>query len=208
MPKPKTSRVRIFFADVEGESETVADAVRQLSGALGRTGQPKVVVMPGPAGLPSPPMEDLEDAIEEVLDAEVSEPTAEPVKSSGQSKQKRKSPKLHMVGDLDLMPDGKRSFEDFWAEKKPVSQPEQIVVAAYWLTKIAGVEEPDSNHIYTCFKKVGERIPPDLPAAVRQTKQRKGTVDTDNKGHVSVTIVGENVVEQELPRDGGNGGGN
>ena len=165
---------------MEGENETVADAVRQLSGAHGRTGQPKVVVMPGPAGPPAAPPEDSEEAIEEVLDAEIAEVSAEPAKPTGQSRQKRKSPKLNIVGDPDLMPADEQSFKEFRAEKKPGPQHEQVVVMADWLTKIGGADEPDSNHLDTCLEEVGAKIPTDLPATVRKAKERKGTVDTDN----------------------------
>lgn len=106
-----------------------------------------------------------------------------------------------VVSNLDLKASGNvPSFNDFVTEKSPRSNDEFNLVAAYYLTRLKGMPSASPDDIYTCYKAVKRKVPSAFQQSFRNTKTRHGYVDFDaGCTNITVTIVGENFVEQGLP---------
>ena len=103
------------------------------------------------------------------------------------------------VKDLNLRPDGEKTLRDFYAEKSPESQTEQISVFVYYL-RIAKVPKITACHVYTCYKDVGVRPPNNLPQIIRNTgSSKKGWLDCSDAEALKITNLGETLVEHDLP---------
>jgi hypothetical protein len=131
-------------------------------------------------------------------------PIEETLKRSPQTKKKPKSgakskPSFSLVKDLDLNPDGKKSFRSFAKEKTPKSGFEKCVVAIYYLHNELGLDCITSDYVFTCFKDAGWRVPSDMYNVLAVTSSRKGWLDTSDMMNINVTPRGENLIEHDLP---------
>lgn len=117
-------------------------------------------------------------------------------KKKGKAVQKAKMDKM-----LNLKPSGgKKSFTEFAGEKNPPSNHEKNTVAVYYLKKELEIEEVNVDHIFTCYKNAGWRLPPDLALALPVTASRKAWIDTSSLKDISITVHGENLIEHDLPK--------
>ena len=106
-----------------------------------------------------------------------------------------------ILPDLDLSAKGEiPSLLDFFKQKSPASALEMNPVFVYYLKKMREVGKVGLNHIYTCYKTVGHRVPTRLYQSLLDTRNRKGTVITDDMNDIRIGTVGENFVENDLPR--------
>lgn len=105
------------------------------------------------------------------------------------------------VKDLNLRGDGEsvESLGTFYGKKQPSSALEKTTVFVYYLDKLANVERITVDHIYTCYKEVGAKVPTALKQNLLDTAHRKGTIDTSSLDAISLTTRGENMVELDLP---------
>jgi hypothetical protein len=106
---------------------------------------------------------------------------------------------LSIVKDLNLKPSGKKSFSDFVSAKQPSSNAEKCLVAVHYLTNVLGVKA-GANHVFTCFKVQGWRVPANLPNALQWTASQPGWLDTRNMSDIKVTTHGDNHVEHDMPK--------
>ena len=104
-----------------------------------------------------------------------------------------------MLKDLDLAPKGKTSFKDFVAEKAPQSQHDQNVASVYYLTQKAGLSPITIDHVVTCYRVAGWKVPPALANSLRLTASKKGYIDTANSQNILLANHGINRVEHDLP---------
>jgi len=127
-------------------------------------------------------------------------------KSIGQSKKKHKfssgikTPSL--AKDLDLLGKDKGvSLKTFISSYvAPKSAMEWNVLFVYYLQKMLGIPSVGIDHIYTCYKHLNEKTPKNLYQSLINTAHRKGSINTDSIDSITVTMVGENLVEHEMPR--------
>ncbi|MCX6009353.1 MAG: hypothetical protein NTW48_04880 [Chloroflexi bacterium] len=122
-------------------------------------------------------------------------------KKVGTSRKKTSKPKpaLSIVKDLNLKPTGKKSFADFVNEKSPSSIPEKCVACTYYIiNELKG--SVSVNHVFTCFKHIGWRLPPDLAGVLYWTASQKGWLDTADTSDIKVAVGGYNLIEHDLPR--------
>jgi hypothetical protein len=124
-------------------------------------------------------------------------------KKKGAKPLKKTKQNLTIVKELNLREKGKKSFIDFVEEKKPKSIKEKCVVSVYYLYHILRIEQICINHVYTCFKNMNWRIPPDLKNMLHQSAS-EGWLDTSSQNDIKITTQGDNLVEQDLPRKRGN----
>ncbi len=199
-------RLRVFFAEFEGDDETIQEGLRAISTAVGKTFQPKVIAL-------SPPTPNRElghqDIDENVIDAETAVVEDElplfdntPQEQEAVPRPKRKLPTMSIVKDLDLRPDGKISLRDFYAKKNPSSQEKKIAVFVYYLQHTLEIEGITPNHVFSCFKDVGARPPRDLPQIIRNTATKRAWVDSSDAKSIKITNHGENLVEHDLESHG------
>ncbi|HSI34758.1 MAG: hypothetical protein ACAI43_13040 [Phycisphaerae bacterium] len=212
-PRQNNSKVRIFFAEIEGGDQMIADGIRNLGAALVRATQPQlpprvVRALPAtPSANGKPDDKSLFDAVEPVVeqdgeeevldDLEVEQPT------SGTTDKKpprnRKPPSYSFIPDLNLRPSDKAPLRTFFAEKKPTSQQDQMAVIVYYLTQVLGVSNVGANHIYQSLKEVEQKVPKNIIQIVRNTAERRGWIDVSDTNNLRVTTQGENYVEHDLP---------
>lgn len=122
---------------------------------------------------------------------------AEKRKSKGRSTRES----LAIVKDLDLSSNGgKQSLRDFYEEKLPGVGMENNVVFVYYMQKIANVSGITVNHVYSCYKDVGARVPTALRQSLIDTSHNKGWIDTSSLEDIKVPTTGENFVEHDLPK--------
>jgi hypothetical protein len=106
-----------------------------------------------------------------------------------------------IVKDLDLNSKAVgKSLKSYFVEKKPQNGMENNAVFVYYLQKIANVPSITLDHMYTCYKDAGIKIPTALRQSLLDTAHRKGWIDTSDLNAVTISTRGENFVEHDLPR--------
>ena len=110
--------------------------------------------------------------------------------------------KLRLSRDknLNLQPKSKQTFAKFIDEKKPKSNMERCLLSTYYILQILDLEKCTINHVYTCFKDQGWRVPPNLGNALQEAASRQGWLDTTDRNDIHLTTRGENYVEHDLPK--------
>lgn len=200
--KKGSGRVRVFFAEFEGDDDTVQSGIKAMAAAVNKTFESRRVIVSRPAPLEFETAQEdelVDDEYDEVLDSDVFDSTDN---GSAKKKRVRKPPNMSLVKDLNLRPSGKQSLREFFEAKKPSNQWSQIVVFVYYLEKILEVESISPNHVYTCFKDVGKRAPKDTPQAIRNAASRKEYIDSSDQDKLRMTVPGENFIEHDLPGTG------
>lgn len=206
MPKekdqPSRSKVRIFYAEIDGND----DAVEALVQAFGRATQPQsriVKTVSIARAIPADQADSLEAVPEDdEVDLDAEDEGEEEQANSGATKvnqKPRKKPTYQLVSNINLRPDSKQSLKDFYAEKAPSDSQEQSAVFVYYFQKILECKNIGANHLYTAFKEVSVRSPIDIMKVARNTSTRKGWINASDGSNILIEISGENFVEHDLP---------
>ncbi|MBD2741961.1 hypothetical protein [Coleofasciculus sp. FACHB-1120] len=200
-------RIRVFFAEVEGDDETIQEGLQAINVAANKIFQssPKIVkILPASAT----PLD--EDELIEELDSEIDSEDEQDnqllpgvTANSKPKKSSSKPPIMSIVKDLNLRPEDKLSFRDFYAQKQPSTQEQAITIAVYYLKRVLELDKVTPEHVFTCFKDVERKTPKHMPQSIRDTAKRRGWVDTSERGSIKITNHGENVVEHDLPASNG-----
>lgn len=131
----------------------------------------------------------------------LSEPTgkAKPARKARTGRSSgRTTPEI--VHELNLHPDGKTSFPDFIAEKRPNTNEEKYAVVVYYLEKILEIKPISDGHVAAVFRMTSSlREPSDVYAGLRKTSTRKATIDMSDRNNIRTTPTGRNFVEHDLP---------
>lgn len=198
-------KIRFIYAEVEGNNQSLQDLMKTMISAMNRTSQsiPAVKQIPNTA----PPSLTATDAEGTLFgaDLEEGEGSEEPISDhENVPRQKRgDGPKtdrnagLSLVADLDLMPDGKQSLKDFITEKKPGSAEEQVLIFVYYMVHTLSLSPITANHVLSCFKPVGKKVPVDLRQTIRNVAKNKAWLNTD-LDNLRITTQGENHVDHVL----------
>jgi hypothetical protein len=198
-------RLRVFFADFEGDDDTIQEGLRAIGIAVNKTFQSPVVYRT----LPPPSTATVQEPLleEPVIDDDAFDPPQNVGRQP--SRGKRKLPALAIVKSLNLRPDGKQSLREFFSGKSPKTQLEQVAVAVYYLERVLELTGITAEHVYTCFNDVNAgqppvpiKVPNDLPQIIRNCAARKGWVDVTDSNNIKVTQRGVNTVEGDLPAKG------
>lgn len=107
---------------------------------------------------------------------------------------------LSIVKDLNLKPQTKKSFVDFANEKKPSAIKEKMVLSTHYLKNKVSIKNINKNHIYTCFKVAGWRIPKNFTNMLHQAGS-EGWLDTKNQNDLKITPMGDNLIDYDLPKN-------
>lgn len=107
-----------------------------------------------------------------------------------------------LVKDLDLAPkNGQPGLREFVKKfRKLKNSQEQNSLYVYYLAHILELKPISIDHVYTCYKHLGERVPGVLPQSLWDTARRKGTIETASLDDLKVTLVGDNWVEHDLEK--------
>jgi hypothetical protein len=105
-----------------------------------------------------------------------------------------------VVKDLDIYGNGRKSFEDFIAEKRPSSNEDRYVVVVYYLSEILGVSAVSIHQVGTVFRLTKAwKEPTNVAGGLSVAASRKGTLDTKDYEDIKITPAGRNFVEHDLP---------
>lgn len=138
-------------------------------------------------------------------DDEIIEKTKIPEsRSKGRSKKadnKSTKPESHLVRDLNLNPEGKPSLKDFYASYQPTTNMKRNLVFVYYLERVLSLDNIDINHVHTCYKEAGFKIPR-IYQSLCDTNNTHGWVDTTNMKSLKVSQLGENYIEHDMKKSG------
>lgn len=90
-------------------------------------------------------------------------------------------------------------LKTFYKEKSPRNGFERNAVYVYFLQVKRGVSHIGVNHIYTCHKLTDVPVPKALKQSLFDTAFKKNTLNTSDIENVTITTLGENLVEHTLP---------
>jgi len=68
------------------------------------------------------------------------------------------------------------------------------------MERVLKITDIGINHVYTCYKNVGEKVPGNLYQSLVDTKNLKGWIESKDINNLKITIAGENHVEHDYPR--------
>lgn len=124
----------------------------------------------------------------------------QPETASKGKKPKPKNTRTPKVLPLDLTGGGNNSLKDFAEKKGPKNDIEKYEVIAYWLKKQLQIDEVGNDHMFTCLKALGWRVPREVGVALRNAKMSHASFDLGStKGLYRLNHIGENRVEYDLP---------
>lgn len=105
-----------------------------------------------------------------------------------------------LLKDLDLSGRNgtSQSLKDFVAEKNPGSNVQKTAVFVYYLQNILRVDEISKDHIFTCYKTLGYRMPNNLQQNLTDTCSSRYGYISRKDGRYSMTVVGNNYVEFDI----------
>jgi|SRR5580704_2346679 hypothetical protein len=198
------AKVRVLFAEVEGNNESVQEALRTMVSAMSRPvrliSEPKTNGNPALL-LQNPDLEEVEEAIEQVdegakLDGEPSPPPARKPRGSG--KKSDRNAGLALVPNLNFWPDGKQSFKQFVDEKAPKNDVEAVLAAVYYMQHLMILDKVGPGHVMTAFKEAGKAIPVDLRQTIRNIKNSRIWINFTDIESIRTTTQGDNFVEHEM----------
>lgn len=99
--------------------------------------------------------------------------------------------------DLGISPEQMGAFRDFYEEKAPVGQNDQVLTVMSWLSRNLGSPKLIRDQIFTGLRMVDEKVPKRLQSVISNLLQRDYILK-DGDGYV-MHHTGEDHVEKDLP---------
>jgi hypothetical protein len=198
------AKVRVFFAEVEGNDESVQEALKTMVSAMSR---PVRVISEqkgngkAPALLEQTDIAEVEDAVDQEEEAETLGEDLEPQnarKPRGTGKKIDRNAGLELVADLNFRPTGHPALKEFVEAKGPNNDLEAVLVTLYYMQKIMALPKIGPAHVMTAFKEVGKAIPVDLKQTFRNVKKSKMWLNFTDIEDVRTTTQGDNFVEHDM----------
>lgn len=123
-------------------------------------------------------------------------------RSSGRKKASSGGTQPSIVKDLDLSGKAKKveRLKDFHASFTINSNLERNLVFMYYLQHKIEVSPITPDHVFTCYRDVGVKVPTALVQSLRDTSNRRGWLDTANTNDLKVTVPGMNHLEHDIPK--------
>lgn len=126
------------------------------------------------------------------------------VKAATTKTKKRTLPATgQLLTDLDLTARNgtQKSLKEFIDEKKPSSNVQKTATFVYYLQNILDIKEITIDHIFTCYKLMGFRIPNNLPQNLTDTCSSKYGYISRKDGKYTMTVLGNNYIEFDINKD-------
>ena len=77
---------------------------------------------------------------------------------------------------------------------------ERNLIFTYYLKQVIGVDKVNLDHIFTCYRNVGQKIPKALEQSMRDTAKDRGWVDIDDLESIDVPVGGINHIEHDMAK--------
>lgn len=125
---------------------------------------------------------------------------AEP-KGKPPTKPKRTSsakPETFKTVELGLNANQRQAFKDFYAEKSPTGQSDQVLTVIYWLIKNTDKETLSKDEVFTGLRTVNEKAPKRLTSVL--SNLALSSQITKNGANSGLHHIGEDYVERDLPK--------
>lgn len=89
----------------------------------------------------------------------------------------------------------------FYEQYEPKNNSEKILIFAKYLSDILEINEPNTDQVYTLFKKTGDKIPKAFAQAFHDTGSKHGFIDFNGSaGTIKITIAGDNHFNHDLKK--------
>lgn len=201
------AKVRVFFAELEGNNESVQEALKTMVSAMNRP--VRVISEHRPEGKQSALLQKAEiEEVEEITDETDETPVSDEDSSSSNGRKPRGTGKkidrnagLALVPDLDFRPSGKASFRDVVGKKTPENDLETVLVAVHYMQHTMAVPKIGPSHVMTAFKEAGKAIPADLKQTIRNIKKQRMWLNFSDIEDIRTTTQGDNFVEHDMTGD-------
>lgn len=116
------------------------------------------------------------------------------------NKKSKKLSNLEYLTDFNFKPSNNKSLKDFYNEFSPKNNYEKNLIFVYYLQEIQKISIITTNHIYSCYRELGLKIP-SLPQSLIDTSANKGYISTSNTNDLKVTRTGMNYIEHDIERN-------
>ena len=200
------AKVRVFFAELEGNNESVQEALRTMVSAMSRPvrvisdqkadGRPTVLLEKGD-------IQEVEEPIEQLPEVEASGDDTTPQsarKARGTGRKIDRNAGLELVPDLNFRPSGKPALKDFLEVKNPTNDMQAVLVMVYYMQRTMEVTKIGPAHVMTAFKEAKRAIPVDLRQTIRNIKKSKMWLNFSDLDDIRTTTQGDNFVEHEMDK--------
>ncbi len=198
------AKVRVFFAEVEGNNESVQEALKTMLSAMSRpvrviseqkaNGNAAVLLHHGDGEVVEGAIDHEEEV--EALGEESAPQNAR--KPRGTGKKVDRNVGLSLVPDLNFRPDGKQALKEFVDEKCPKKDLEAALVLVYYMQHVMELPKIGPAHVMTAFKEAGKRIPADVAQTIRNVKKLRMWLNFTDIEEVRTTTQGQNFVELDM----------
>ncbi len=130
-------------------------------------------------------------------------PNKAPAKQ-GKKKATAKPESYTILPDLDLVGkgQGRETLKQLYSEKggSTLNNYEASTVFVHYLTRVMTEKEVGLNHLYSCYKHVGIRVPGSLRQLMYDQKKRGHFINITKMDDLKLTVNGENLVDHDLPK--------
>jgi hypothetical protein len=106
---------------------------------------------------------------------------------------------LKILSDLNLRPTDKISLKQFASGYTIKSAEELTLVIVYYLQEKLKLTVT-LNHIYTCYRELGEKVPQFFKQTLTNHKTKKNWIDVEDWNNIKVTIIGTNYILHDLTK--------
>jgi hypothetical protein len=104
-----------------------------------------------------------------------------------------------IVKSLNLSGGGKvERLKDFYNKYNPSSNYERNLIFVYYLQQKLELEGITIDHVFTCYRDVGIKVPKALKQSLIDTSANKGWLDTSSTDNITVAISGINYIEHDM----------
>jgi hypothetical protein len=121
----------------------------------------------------------------------------------GKAARKKASKSVAVDRSLDLRPEGKKSFADFIAEKRPVNNYEKSVASVFYITEVLGQESATIAQIASCYDDRDWRLPTDIKNNLQQVASVQGWINTQDSEAILLEVKGRNHIKHDMPSNKG-----
>ena len=129
--------------------------------------------------------------------AETSSATPNPKAKRGTRRDSSKE--TYRSVDLGLNESQRNAFRQFYADKTPKGQNDQVLTIMYWLQREAGTASLDRDQIFTGFRTVDAQVPGRI-GSVLSNLRIAGMIVPQDDGKYVLHHVGEDYVKFKLPK--------
>jgi hypothetical protein len=89
---------------------------------------------------------------------------------------------------------------EFYGQFEPKNNAEKILIFLKFIVEELGQENPNTDQVYTCYKKTGDKIPKAYAQAFYDTSNKHGYINFDSPTDIAITIAGDNHFNHSLKK--------